>query len=139
MRAEISRQILIADDDPDDRLLFQEAFHELGVGQHVRFTANGEELLATLSTQRSSPPGLIILDLNMPRMDGRQALTILKGDPEFKLLPVIIVTTSTATDDVRRSYAQGVSSYFSKPATFGKLVELLDIVVNYWLRAVRLP
>jgi CheY-like chemotaxis protein len=138
--------ILMAEDDSDDRLLAQDALKESGLAMELRFVEDGVELLDYLhrrnkySQPASSPrPGLIILDLNMPRKDGREALQEIKSDPEFQKTPVLILTTSTAEPDVARVYELGANSFISKPVAFNALVDLMKSVVGYWFNVVVLP
>lgn len=145
----ISRSIpiAIAEDDADDRLLIQEAFEQCDLGNELMFAENGEELMALLSAQpagdggavRRRYPGLILLDLNMPRMDGRETLRMLKGDPHLCRLPVVILTTSQADIDVTSSYGLGVNSFITKPSTFAKMVDTVSVIHRYWLESVALP
>ena len=125
--------ILMADDDADDRLLCQQALAESRVLNDLRFVEDGEQLLDYLYRRNafadpaSSPrPGLILLDLNMPRMDGREALRIIKADPALRKIPVVIMTTSQAEEDIDRSYDYGANSFVTKPVTFERLVELMQ-------------
>jgi len=138
--------ILMAEDDADDRLLVQDALAECGLVTDVRFVEDGVELMDYLSRKHefsspaSSPwPGLIILDLNMPRMDGREALKELKAHPEWRKIPVVVLTTSTAEPDIERVYALGANSFISKPVSFEVLVGLMKTVVDYWFKVVVLP
>ncbi len=138
--------ILMADDDADDRRLTQEAFEEGRLINDVRFVENGEELLNYLRKEgRYAPPaeaprpGLILLDLNMPRKDGRTVLKELKTDPELRQIPVVILTTSKADEDVYKSYDLGVNSYIVKPVTFEALVDILQTLEKYWFEIVELP
>lgn len=138
--------ILMAEDDPDDRLLVREAFEESRLLNELRFVEDGEELLDYLRLQKgyadpeSAPkPGLILLDLNMPRKDGREALREIKADPELRRIPIVVMTTSRAEEDIFRSYDMGASSYISKPVTFERLVELMKSLGNYWIEFVELP
>lgn len=138
--------ILMAEDDPDDRLLVREAFEESRLLNELRFVEDGEELLDYLRRQKgyadpeSAPkPGLILLDLNMPRKDGREALREIKADPELRRIPIVVMTTSRAEEDIFRSYDMGASSYISKPVTFERLVELMKSLGNYWIEFVELP
>lgn len=146
MKAPKPITILVADDDPDDRQLTRDAFHEAMLANDLRFVIDGEELLDYLNRRgnytdpESSPrPGIILLDLNMPRKDGREALTELKQDPRFMSIRVIIMTTSNADEDIARSYAQSASSYITKPVTFDALVEVIRTFGKYWLEIVELP
>jgi len=138
--------ILMADDDADDRRLTKEAFEESRLVNNLRFVENGEELLDYLkhrgkfaADEKSPRPGLILLDLNMPRLDGRAALKELKSDPDLRTIPVVILTTSKADEDVYRSYDLGVNSYIVKPVTFEALVDILQTLEKYWIEIVELP
>jgi len=138
--------ILVAEDDPDDRLLAAEALRESRAGHELRFVSDGEELLDYLRRRgrwadpaQSPRPGLVLLDLNMPRMDGREALAALKADPELRRIPVVVLTTSQAPDDVARSYELGASSFITKPSTFSGLVDTMGVLGRYWMEIVKLP
>jgi len=138
--------ILVADDDPEDCMLLKEAFQESRLVNTLRFVSDGEELVDYLyrrgeySDPASSPrPGLILLDLNMPRKDGREALREIKSDPDLRQIPVVILTTSKAEEDIYRSYDLGVNSYIAKPVTFESLVEVVRTLRKYWLGIVELP
>jgi len=137
--------ILMADDDADDRLLAQDALAECKLPNELHFVENGDELLDYLHrrgkySQTSAPrPGLILLDLNMPRKDGREALREIKADPELKRIPVIVLTTSKADTDISKIYDLGANSFISKPVTFDSLVRVMNILGNYWFQIVELP
>ena len=138
--------ILVADDDADDRLLIEDAFDESSISNPLHFVENGEELLQFLrcsgayEDRKGVPlPGLILLDLNMPKMDGRTALRHLKDDERFKRIPVIVLTTSQAEEDIMKTYGLGVSSFISKPVTFEGLVEVVQTIGKYWIQIVALP
>ena len=138
--------ILMADDDPDDRQLTREAFEENHLANDLRFVEDGEELLDYLNrrgkyaAEGAAPvPGLILLDLNMPRKDGREALREIKADPRLKNIRVVILTTSKAEEDVIRSYDLSAASYITKPVTFERLVEVVQALGKYWLEIVELP
>ena len=138
--------ILMADDDPDDRQLTKEAFEESHLANDLRFVEDGEELLDYLhrrgkyAAPGAAPrPGLILLDLNMPRKDGREALQELKADPRFRGIRVVLMTTSKAEEDVVRSYNLSAASYITKPVTFERLVEVVRTLGKYWLEIVELP
>jgi CheY-like chemotaxis protein len=138
--------ILIADDDADDRMLAREALEECRLANDVRFVENGLELLAYLRREGrfadpalSPRPGLILLDLNMPKMDGREALRELKADSSLRRIPVVVMTTSKAEEDIYRTYDLGVSSYVTKPVTFDALVDVMKAIGGYWLSIVELP
>lgn len=138
--------ILMADDDPDDRSLTKEAFDASHVSNDLRFVENGEELLDYLHRRgkftdpASSPwPGIILLDLNMPKKDGREALREMRADPKFRGIRVVIMTTSKAEEDVVKSYDLSASSYITKPVTFERLVDVVRALGKYWLEIVELP
>lgn len=138
--------ILMAEDDADDRLLVKDALEESRVLNELRFVEDGEELLEYLrqegrySDPESSPrPGLVLLDLNMPRKDGREALQEIKADPNLRRIPVVVMTTSKAEEDIFRSYDSGASSYITKPVTFERLVDLMKTLGHYWIEFVELP
>jgi CheY-like chemotaxis protein len=138
--------ILVAEDDSDDRLLAQDAFKEIGANLDVQFVEDGVELLDYLHRRNkfaapaSAPrPGLIILDLNMPRKDGREALKEIKANPEWQRIPVVVLTTSAAETDVAKVYSLGANSFISKPVAFAALVGVLRTVVEYWFKVVLLP
>ncbi|MFB9887751.1 response regulator [Balneatrix alpica] len=136
--------ILVAEDDPDDRLLIREAFEECRIANHIDFVQDGQELLDYLLGQGkysepASPPGIILLDLNMPRKDGREVLQELKHHPQLRTLPVIVLTTSKSEEDIAQSYLKGVSGFIVKPVTFKGLVDVLKGVGEYWLEIVELP
>ncbi len=141
-----SIMILMAEDDADDRLLVKDALAESRVLNELRFVEDGEELLQYLRREgpyadpASSPrPGLILLDLNMPRKDGREALQEIKADPQLRRIPIVVMTTSKAEEDIFRSYDTGASSYITKPVTFDRLVELMRTLGYYWIEFVELP
>lgn len=138
--------ILMAEDDEDDCLLARDAFQEADVKNDVRFVDDGEQLMDYLNRRgkytdpdNSPSPGLILLDLNMPRKDGREALSELKADPIFKRIPVIVLTTSRDKEDILQSYDLGANSFITKPATFERLVELMKSLHHYWIEFVELP
>ena len=138
--------ILMADDDADDRQLTKEAFEESRLANDLRFVEDGEELLDYLKRRgkytdpAGSPrPGLILLDLNMPRKDGREALAEIKADPDLRRIRVVVMTTSKAEEDILRTYDLSASSYIGKPVTFEGLVDVIRTLGKYWLEIVELP
>ena len=138
--------ILIAEDDPDDRLLTQRALGMSRVVNDLRFVEDGEELMEYLLHQgrytdaaKAPRPGLVLLDLNMPRKDGREALKEIKSHPQIHQIPVVVMTTSKAEEDVLRSYDVGANSYVVKPVTFDRLVDLMKTLGTYWVEFVELP
>ncbi len=138
--------IVIADDDADDRMLIEDAFRESRLANPLAFVEDGMELLDLLKSRgkyanrpANERPGLILLDLNMPRMDGRSALTHIKSDPDLRRIPVVVLTTSKAEEDILRTYDLGVNSFISKPVTFDGLVEVVRTLGHYWFEIVELP
>lgn len=137
--------ILMADDDADDRLMAEDAMRENRLGNSFRTVEDGQELMDYLNQSgkyahgNAPRPGLILLDLNMPKKDGRQALEEIKGNPELRRIPVVILTTSKTEEDVLRSYDLGANSFITKPVTFDRLVEIVRSLGNYWFTIVELP
>lgn len=138
--------ILMAEDDPDDRFLAQEALEEARLANDLHFVRNGEELMDYLyrrgeyvAPTTAPRPGLILLDLNMPRKDGRQALREIKADRDLRRIPVVVLTTSKAEEDILRSYDMGASAYITKPVTFESLVAVMRAVGEFWFEIVQLP
>jgi CheY-like chemotaxis protein len=142
MRAE-ALTILMADDDEDDRRNTEEAFREHHLANDFRTVRDGEELMEFLRRQgryRDAPrPGLILLDLNMPRKDGREALKEIKSDPGLRQIPVVILTTSKAEEDILKTYDLGANSFITKPVGFDSLVQLVSTMTRYWFQLVELP
>jgi len=137
---------LMADDDPDDRFLIKEAFQESLLTNSIYFVEDGIELLDYLrhngkyaNPTEAPTPDLILLDLNMPRKDGREALAEIKSDIHLRYIPVVVLTTSKAEEDIMRSYDIGAASYITKPVTFDGLVEAIRGLKRYWVQIVRLP
>lgn len=138
--------ILLADDDPDDCLMTRDAFLECRLFNPLQFVHDGEELMDYLHRRgRFSDaalfpmPGLILLDLNMPRKDGREALREIKADAQLRTIPVVVLTTSNAEEDVLRSYEDGVNSFISKPVSFSALIDVVRTLGKYWLEIIDLP
>jgi CheY-like chemotaxis protein len=138
--------ILMADDDADDRLLSREALQEAHLKNDLRFVEDGEELIEYLThtgryqNPASAPrPGLILLDLNMPRKDGREALQEIKALKDLRCIPIVVLTTSKAEEDILRSYDLGVSGYITKPVKFANLIDVMHTLGKYWFEIVELP
>ncbi len=138
--------ILMADDDPDDRMLARDALVESHLLNDFQTVNDGEDLMDYLLHQgkyageAARPrPGLILLDLNMPRKDGREALKEIKSHPELRSIPVVVMTTSKAEEDIVSTYDLGVNSFITKPVTFDGLVDVLKIIGRYWFEVVELP
>ncbi len=138
--------IVIADDDEDDRLLIIEAFKEFRLTNPIVEVVDGEELLDYLNNRgkfagKNEPalPGLILLDLNMPRMDGREALKEIKGHPDLRRIPVVVLTTSKAEEDIIRSYDIGANSFIVKPVNAERFIEVVRSLQRYWLEIVEMP
>ncbi len=135
--------ILMAEDDLDDRLLFKDAFDDSGIDVSLEFVDDGVELMqqlkGRLTDRQRQLPDLLLLDLNMPRMDGREALRAIREHDGLKHLPVIVMTTSRAELDIRLSYQLGANSYVSKPNRYDELIEVLQSVERYWTETAQLP
>lgn len=134
--------ILIADDDHDDCQMIKEALHESRLLNQLHFVHNGEELMKHLNRmiEKCHPlPGLILLDLNMPKMDGREALKEIKSHPLLRQIPVVVLTTSKAEEDIFKTYNLGVNSFITKPIAFDSLVQTMRDLGRYWFEIVELP
>lgn len=138
--------ILLADDDPDDREMIRIALTRNGMVNDFHCVADGDELLDFLHHRGAfAPPafaprpGLILLDLNMPRKDGHEALREIKADPVLRRIPVVIMTTSKAQEDILRTYDLGGSAFITKPVTLSKLAEVIEVIGMYWCHVVQLP
>lgn len=138
--------ILMADDDEDDCMLAREALGESRLANNLHIVQDGEELLDYLyrrgqyaEASNSPRPGLILLDLNMPKKDGREALREIKIDPHLRRIPIVILTTSKSEEDICRSYDLGANSFIIKPITFSSLVEVMKTIGKYWFQIVELP
>jgi len=145
MKQDLRPTILMADDDPDDRMLMKEALKENNLPHLIVFVENGEELLDYLhgrgrfAEEKARRPNLIILDLNMPKIDGREALGYIKSNFELRRIPIIVLTTSKAEEDIIKAYDLGVNSFICKPVRFEELVEIAREIGNYWFGTVALP
>jgi CheY-like chemotaxis protein len=135
--------IVIADDDPDDRMMIEEAFEENRLNNTLAFVEDGEELIEYLRAEGrfahlGARPnvGVVLLDLNMPRMDGRK---VMKESDDLQRIPVVVLTTSQAEEDILRTYGLGVSSFITKPVTFDALVDVVKVIGRYWFEIVELP
>jgi CheY-like chemotaxis protein len=138
--------ILLADDDEEDRSMTISALRERRVANAIHCVGDGEELSdylfhrgAYADAERWPTPGLILLDLNMPRKDGREVLAEIKADEALRSIPVVVLTTSQAEEDIARTYDLGVNSFITKPVTFDGLVQAMDAFSRYWLEIVELP
>lgn len=137
--------IVMADDDPDDLLLTEDALREADISSNFRTVTDGEDLISYLKrtdgySERNAPrPDLILLDINMPKMNGHEVLTRLQADEALREIPVVIITTSGDPEDVRLAYRSGARSYVQKPRTFGELVDAMMTIGQYWFRTVELP
>ena len=145
MRSKYSVPILIADDDREDCEMIRDALKESRLLNEVKFVHDGEQLLSLLHIERERPqdqrnlPGLILLDLNMPKMDGREVLKEIKKHPELHQIPIVVLTTSEAEDDIVRSYNLGANSFITKPIEFQVLVQVMRDIGRYWFEIVELP
>lgn len=138
--------ILLAEDDPEDRYLIGEALTECRISHDLRLVENGEEMLDYLYRRGAYAegdefplPGLILLDLNMPLMDGREVLEVIKVDPKLKRIPVVVFTNSKSDEDILRSYDLGVSGYITKPVSYLGLLNAINAIGMYWLQIASLP
>ncbi|BBO16111.1 two-component system response regulator [Candidatus Brocadia pituitae] len=138
--------ILIAEDDPDDRLIIKDAFEEAGVRQVIHYVEDGQELMDYLCLRgkyswpnHASRPGIILLDLNMPKKNGQEALREIKSDPNLKRIPVVVMTTSKRVEDIGLLYDLGANSYIQKPTDFASFVMIVKTVSRYWFEIVELP
>ncbi|HVK60175.1 MAG TPA: response regulator [Bdellovibrionales bacterium] len=138
--------ILIADDDHEDREMIIDALKESRLLNTIHCVKDGEELMdylhhrADFKNEEQHPlPGLILLDLNMPRKDGREALREIKNDPRLRKIPVVVLTTSQAEEDIFRTYDLGVNSFVTKPVSFNSLVDVMKALGQYWFEIVQLP
>ena len=137
--------ILMADDDEEDCELTREALQDAHLTNEMRFVHDGQELLDYLHRARRGEdpaypwPGIVLLDLNMPKKDGREALAEIRANDELRRIPVVVLTTSSDEEDVLRTYDLGVSSFITKPVTFGGLVEVMQTWKRYWFEIVELP
>jgi CheY-like chemotaxis protein len=136
--------ILVAEDDADDRFLIQTAFDEKGYQDKIHFVENGVELLSFLDSmegrlEEAEFPGFILLDLNMPKKDGREVLKELKQHHLYKRIPVVIFTTTNNEAEIKRCYELGANTYVVKPANFDMLLSVLSDIRNYWLHTASIP
>lgn len=138
--------ILLADDDADDRQMAREALEESRLMNDFRWVEDGEALIDYLrrrgryaAPDAAPRPGLILLDLNMPRKDGREALREIKSDADLRSIPIVVLTTSKAEEDIYRTYDLGVNSFITKPVTFAGLVDVMKSLGRYWFEIVELP
>jgi two-component system, response regulator len=139
--------ILMADDDEEDRELTRDALQDSRLANEMKFVIDGQDLMEYLRLQgryKSVPdaaprPGIILLDLNMPKMDGREALAEIKSDKSLRRIPIVVLTTSKDDEDVLRTYELGVNSFITKPVTFAGLVEAMRTLTRYWFELVELP
>jgi CheY-like chemotaxis protein len=142
-----SLTILMADDDEEDRELTREALEAAHLVNEVHFVSDGQELVDYLRGEGAygppaeppALPGIILLDLNMPKKDGREALAEIKADPKLRQIPVVVLTTSRDDEDVVKSYDLGVNSFITKPVTFSSLVNVMSTWSSYWFEIVELP
>jgi CheY-like chemotaxis protein len=135
--------VLVAEDDPDDRQLLRDAFAETGYTDELRFVRDGEELLDYLLRRENCcdapQPQIILLDFNLPKKDGREALVEIKKHPQLKKIPIIVLTTSSYEHDISFAYEIGANSYITKPVTFSDLCKTISLLSTYWLHTVDLP
>lgn len=131
-------RIYIADDDEDDQFLLQTAFESTGSGCQLKFFGNGEQLLNQLNTE-TDPPTMVLLDLNMPILDGFQTLAHLRSQAAYESLPVVILTTSNQHSDVQKAYEMGANSFITKPHQYADLLRTVQQLEQFWLNVAQLP
>ncbi len=139
-------RILIADDDEDDLMLIADAFKESRLMNPIDFVKDGEELMHYLRKEGQYAdtgdiplPGIILLDLNMPKKDGRTALKEIREDPKLRNIPIVVLTTSKSEEDILKTYDLGVNSFITKPVTFDRLVDVVKVLRQYWIEIVAIP
>ena len=131
--------VLLVEDDPGDVVLIEEAFEHNKVRNSLTIVGDGVEAMEHLRASDQPRPDLVLLDLNLPRKDGREVLAEIKSDPELRSIPVVVLTTSKAEEDILRTYNLSAASYITKPVTFEGLVQVMRIVGRYWFEIVELP
>ena len=138
--------LMMADDDPDDREFVREAFDECGFEGDFRYVEDGADLVDYLThsgrfeeREEVPVPDLILLDLNMPRMDGKEALAFIKSREELRRIPIVVLSTSDSEEDIRKTYDLGVNSFVTKPSCFDEIVKMAPGLHRYWLEIVQLP
>ncbi|WP_261571205.1 response regulator [Frankia gtarii] len=134
-----SFRILLVEDDPGDTLMITEALADRGFDRELHVAADGVEAMHYLRAPAEPRPDLILLDLNMPRMDGREVLVSIKEDPDLLAIPVVVLTTSEAPADVLRSYSLHANAYVTKPVDFDAFIQALHQIDDFYLGLVRLP
>lgn len=134
-----SFDVLLVEDNPGDVRLVREAFREVGFDADLYVTSDGVEAMAFLNEEETPSPDVVLLDLNLPRKDGLDVLADIKGDPARKRLPVLMLTSSTAAEDVQRCYEHHANAYLTKPIDPGEFVRMIESVAEFWTRRVRLP
>ena len=139
-----NHRILLAEDNEDDYLLIRDAFEETGLPVEIRWVRDGEELLDYLlrrddyAKPGSAPiPGLILLDMKMPRKNGLEALKDIKAHPRLRLIPVVALSTSSAEEDIRAAYDLGINAYVKKPVGFVLFLEAMEAVYNFWFKLAK--
>ena len=141
--AEREIQVLLVEDDPGDVLMTREAFEDYKVHNQLHVVNDGEQAMAFLRQEGEYAgrprPDLVLLDLNLPRMDGRQVLHAIKSDPELSSIPVVVLTTSEAEDDVLRSYSLHANAYVTKPVDFERFIDVVRQIDDFFVTVVRLP
>jgi CheY-like chemotaxis protein len=136
-------EVLLVEDDPGDVLMTREAFQDYKVHNQLHVVNDGEQAMAFIRQEGEYAgrprPDLVLLDLNLPRMDGRQVLHAIKSDPELSSIPVVVLTTSEAEDDVLRSYSLHANAYVTKPVDFERFIDVVRQIDDFFVTVVRLP
>jgi CheY-like chemotaxis protein len=143
MNRAVPVEILLVEDDPGDVLITREAIDSSKVANHLSVVSNGEEALAFLRHEapyeRAARPGLILLDLNLPRLDGREVLAEVKADPDLRRIPIVVLTTSSADEDIVRSYDLHANAYVTKPVDFNQFMSVVRQIDEFFISIVTLP
>ena len=143
VEAPVPIEVLLVEDDPGDVLMTQEAFEEHKVGNKLSVVSDGEEALAYLRREgryaEASRPDLILLDLNLPRVDGREVLAVIKEDADLRRIPVVVLTTSQADEDILRSYSLHANAYVTKPVDFERFITVVRQIDEFFVSVVKLP
>ena len=137
------RTILLVDDNPDDVMIAKRAFAKCEIRNKVYVTENGEEAIQFLRKEEAfkavPTAGLVVLDLNMPKVNGFEVLKVIKGDEKLKSIPIIVLTSSSRSEDIDRAYKLGANSFIVKPAAFEDFIEAVMEIKRYWLTLAKLP
>jgi CheY-like chemotaxis protein len=132
-------RVLLVEDDPGDVVLIEEAFEHNKVRNNLKIVGDGVEAMEYLRSEGAVRPDLVLLDLNLPRKDGREVLAEIKSDPELRSIPVVVLTTSKAEEDILRSYDLHANAYVTKPVDFSRFIEVVRQIDEFFVTVVKLP